>query len=147
MTFSIGAPLPHDFLRCQVKDKNGDSHALSQLLANRPTLLLFVRHFGCIGCSENTQMLSPRFDELKAVGTQVLVIGCGPPMFIEGFRERQRLLFSPAAVYTDETLSIQRAAGLMYSAWGGFRPRALFEMARAFMNGHVAGPHEGDVKQ
>ena len=147
MKISKGSAVPVQLLSSIVKDKDGKAHTLSNLLEGATTVVLFVRHFGCIGCSENIGLLSPRFEELSSIGAQVLVIGCGPSMFIEGFRERHRLLFNPAEVYTDETLHVQRAAGLMYSAWGGFRPRALIEMARAFVNGHVSGPNEGDIKQ
>ena len=147
MNIAEGSKLPAELMSCTVKDKNGASHVLANLVEGHTTFLLFVRHFGCIGCSENIGLLSPRFEELTSIGARVIIIGCGPPMFIEGFRERHRLLFNPAVIYTDDTLGVQRAAGLMYSSWGGFRPRALIEMARAFVNGHVSGPHEGDIKQ
>ena len=68
-------------------------------------------------------------------------------MFIQGFLERHHLLFSPVQVLTDESLNSQKAAGLMYSSWGGFRPRALYEMVRAYVAGNVAGDKQGDIKQ
>ena len=68
-------------------------------------------------------------------------------MFIDGFKERHNLLFSPAEVYTDPSLSSHGAAGLMYALSGGFKPKALLEMGRAFVNGHVSNGNQGDIKQ
>ena len=141
------APLPESLTRCTISDSDGENYRLGTLIDGKPTLLLFIRHFGCIGCSENIGLIAPRINELNELGVRVLLIGCGPAMFIDGFRERHHLLFSPAKVYSDDSLASHQAAGLMYSAWGGFRPKALYEMARAFVSGHVAREHEGDIKQ
>lgn len=147
MGVEMQSPLPEAMLGCAVIDAAGGQLTLRELIEGRAALLVFVRHFGCIGCSENIGLLSPRFAELSDLGMRIVVIGCGPALFIDGFRERHRLLHGPAEVYTDPTLAIQRAAGLAYGLWGGFRPRAVYEQARAFVNGHVFRSPEGDIRQ
>ena len=147
MSIQVSKTLSETLRRCTVMDPDGGGHTVESLLAGRASLLLFIRHFGCIGCSENISLMAPRFTELNDLGVRTLIIGCGAPMFIEGFKERHHLLFSPAEIYSDESLASHQAAGLMYSAWGGFRPKAFYEMARAFVSGNVSGDIQGDIKQ
>lgn len=139
--------LPEGLAECVVQDALGRQQTIGHLCAGRAVLLLFVRHFGCIGCAENIGLLAPRFQELADLGIRILIIGCGAPMFIEGFRERHLLLHTPAEVYVDETLAAHRAAELSYGHWGGFGPRGLLEMGRAFVRGHVPNGTQGDTKQ
>ena len=139
--------IPERFLECQVIDSAGEAKSIGELTHQRTTLLLFMRHFGCIGCAEHVAELAPRFTELDQLGVRIVMIGCGSPRFIEPFIERQRLVGEPVDVFTDESLNAQRQAGLMYGRWGGFGPRGLFEQARAFVRGHVSGDVEGDAKQ
>ena len=143
----IGAPPPEAFAACTVRDAAGTPHALADVWAHRPTLLRFIRHFGCIGCSEGIERLRPALPELDRLGVQVVLIGCGAPHFIAGFLQQQRLLYSPVRCFTDETLTAHRIAGLAHGAWGGWGPRGLYEQARAFVGGHVAGPIQGDPHQ
>lgn len=140
-------PIPQAVAKCIVHSENGSSISIGELAEGRATLVLFIRHFGCIGCSENIGLLAPRFNELSELGVRVIIIGCGPKLFIEGFKERHNLLYSPAEIYSDDSLKSHQTAGLMYSIWGGFRPRALYEMARAYVGGHVSNGPEGDIKQ
>lgn len=143
----IGAPPPEAFGTCTVRDAASSPHALADVWAHRPTLLRFIRHFGCIGCSEGVERLRPVLPELDRLGVQVMLIGCGAPFFIADFLERQRLLYSPVRCLTDETLTAHRIAGLDHGAWGAWGPRGLYEQARAYVGGHVAGPVQGDPHQ
>ena len=131
----------------EVVGVDGRTHSIGELISDRPSVLLFVRHFGCIGCSENVGLLAPRFGELDRLNVQVIMVGCGPAMFIDGFRERHHLLHSNAQVFTAPTLSSHDAAGLRYGLMGGFGPKALWEMGRAFVNGHVSQGNQGDIRQ
>jgi peroxiredoxin len=142
-----GAPAPEVFAGCAVKDAEGVATTLGQVWAERTTLLYFVRHFGCIGCSESLARLRPVLGELQRLEVQVVLVGCGSPRFIPDFLERHHLLSAPLRCVTDETLSAHQLAGLAYGPWGGWGPRGLFEQARAFLAGHQAGPVQGDPHQ
>lgn len=142
-----GAQVPEAFAGCTVRDADGVAISLGQVWAGRATLLYFVRHFGCIGCSESLARLHPLLGELERFEVQVVLVGCGSPIFIPHFLERQQLLSAPLRCVTDETLSAHRQAGLAYGAWGGWGPRALFEQVRAFFAGHQSGPVQGDPHQ
>lgn len=54
-----------------MRDAAGAGHTLGGLPDCHTTLLLFVRHFGRIGCSESIGLISPRFDELPDLGARV----------------------------------------------------------------------------
>ena len=114
MTLVIGESLPPSLRTCEVTTSDGRTQTIESMVVERATVLLFVRHFGCIGCSENVGQLSPRFQELADLDTQVILIGCSPATYIEGFRERHNLLHSPALVCTDPSLESHRAAGFRY---------------------------------
>ena len=142
-----GQPIPAELVECEVVRPSGEKVKIGRLISQSSAFLLFVRHFGCIGCSENVGLLSSRFSELVNLEVRTVIIGVGPAMFIEPFRERQNLIDAPVEIVTDPTLTAHKTAGLMYGLWGGLRPKALFQMARAFTNGHVSRPAEGDIKQ
>ena len=139
--------IPETLSDCCVVNANGDEFTIGDLINQRVTLLLFVRHFGCIGCSESMGKITPRFKELNRLNVRILIIGCGASRFINGFMNRNRLYAEPVEVFTDDRLKAHQAAELYYGIWGGFGPRALIEMARAFVSGYVSGPVEGDFKQ
>ena len=106
MTIQTASSLSDTLKECTVHSAIGDQTTVGELCSERCTLLLFVRHFGCIGCSENIGLLAPRFQELSGLGVRVVIIGVGAPSFIEGFQERHNLLFSPAEIFVDESLAV-----------------------------------------
>jgi peroxiredoxin len=143
----LDSPLSNDILQCSVQTSQGDEVILGEVISEKAALIVFIRHFGCIGCSENITLLAQRFDELTRLNIKIMVIGCGPYQFIESFKERHNLLHSEAVFLTDKTLNVQKNVGLKYSLWSGFKPKALFEMGRAYVNGHVSDVIQGDIKQ
>ena len=132
---------------CTILDMTGASQRLGDLWAGRATLVLLVRHFGCIGCSEHLAALAPRLPELARLDVRVVVVGCGDAFFIEGFVERRGLVGAPIEVFTDPTLKTQEAAALNTGYSRTFGPRGLIEMGRAFLQGHRFESTEGSLEQ
>ena len=141
------APPPPVLGACTVLTEAGEAVSLGELWAGQATLLWFTRHFGCIGCSEGVSLLAPHLAELARLDVRTVLVGCGAHPFITPFRTRKNLLHAPIECVTDESLAVQRAVGLGYGWWGGFGPIGLGQMARAFTQGHVSGPVEGDPRQ
>ena len=129
--------------------RSGDDNELllGSLWTDQPAALIFVRHFGCIGCSENVSLLAPRLPELVQLGFRVAIIGCGAPLFIQGFRERNRLLHLPIEVFSDEKLESYQQLRLAYGFRYGLGPRGVYEMAKAFIQGHRSSDLQGDPRQ
>lgn len=142
-----GAPVPEAFLPLEIESSDERKVVVGDLWLERPCLFLFLRHFGCIGCAENVRQVAPRLPELQRMQTRTVFIGCGAPFFIEPFRERHNLLHAPVELYSDLSLETYRAVGLAYGLWGGFRPRSLLEMGKAFVAGNQQGEVQGDLRQ
>ncbi len=123
------------------------ARTLGELVAERPTLVVFLRHFGCIGCAEQVHEILPRLAELETIDVAVLLIGSGPPEHIEAFVERNDLRDKHAVVVTDPSLAAFRAAGLRRSFWATYGPRAVVDFARALSRGHTPRPTDGDLFQ
>jgi len=143
----LGAALPDAVSAATVLQSDGTPVHLASIWRDRPALIMFLRHFGCIGCAEGVRALRPALPDFERVDTAVALVGCGAPLFIEPFRERHALLFAPVAVLTDPTLAVHRALGLAYGLWGGFRPKSLWEMARSYAAGNEQGPVQGELRQ
>jgi len=142
-----GDQVPTSLLPLEVESSQEVKVAIGDLWSERPCLVVFLRHFGCIGCAENVRGLAPRLPELERLGTRTVFIGCGAPLFIEPFRERHNLLHTPVELYSDVALRTYQAVGLAYGLWGGFRPRSLVEMGSAFLRGNQSQAIQGDKRQ
>lgn len=143
----VGAHAPEALAAVQVADRSGVSVPLGTLWAGRPTLILFLRHFGCIGCSEELAVLRPCLDACVEMKVGVVFVGCGSAPYIDGFVERQRLVDSGYEIYTDPSLDAHRAAMLHYGRFRSLGPRGLFDYVRAYVAGHVNLDNEGDPRQ
>lgn len=126
---------------------DGHSFPLGDMLGGRPTLVMFLREFGCIACAEQVHDLAPRLAEISALGVRVVLIGNGPPSNVAPFLERHGLADKPVELYTDPSLAVYRAAGLARSAWATHGPRALVDFVRALTRGHRPGAIDGDLRQ
>ena len=139
----IGGPVPAALAEAAVLDARGTPRPLATCWAERDAVLVFVRHFGCRGCSEHVSQLRPRLEELAALDTGVWLIGNGTPDQLAAFVERQQLAGHAVEVLTDPTGAAYRAAGLERSWAGTIGPRALARIvglaARGFANTGVHG--------
>ena len=143
----VGQPIPEPLAASIVFDASAAARSLRALWAERDALLVFVRHFGCRGCSEHVAQLRPRLDELAALAVRVALVGNGSPEQLAEFVERERLGGFPLEVFTDPTLGAYRAAGLE-RAWSGvIGPRALVSMASLALRGFRNRGMHGDVAQ
>jgi peroxiredoxin len=126
---------------------DGESRPLGSWWADGPALVVFIRHFGCIGCSVHIHDLAPRLDELANLGLRTVIVGNGDKQNLATFVERNLLEDKPADIVTDPSLASFEAAGLERSFLGTFGPRALYETLRAFGKGHLQRPWVGPVTQ
>lgn len=139
-----GGPLPGDLLASLVQTRDGRSVELGALIQANPTALVFIRHFGCLGCSVHMAELAPRLDELRKLGLRVVVVGNGALRYLEGFTERYHLDEKQVTVVTDPSLATHRAARLKRSFWATFGPKGLFDQIRALVRGHSQRGVQGD---
>jgi hypothetical protein len=160
----VGQPIPSALADANVIDAHGIAHRLGDTWRDRDVVLVFIRHFACIGCAEQIEVLRPRLAELAALGVDVVIVGSGNADQLAGFIERsgfagprsnakrcggemERENVDGARCFTDPERTAYRAAGLQRSRWGTFGPVALGQAARAWLHGHRNGRPQGDLYQ
>jgi len=134
-------------LSCDVIDRDGRSQTLGALVGSHPALVVFLRHFGCVGCDLQVRTLLPRQPELTDLGVRIVLVGSGLPEHARAFVDRWALDERHVTVVIDPTLRVFRAAGLVRSAWATFGPRALFSELLAIGAGLRPRPPKGDSLQ
>lgn len=132
---------------------DGSTVALGELWREGPAALIFLRHFGCVGCAVQVDALRVRLGELVRLGVRVGLIGHGTPAGLRGLAGRERL--DPGVeLLTDPTGASHREAGLRRSWAGSWGPGALVGFALAVGRGYrqpggllLGHPDEGEREQ
>jgi len=145
MSIAVGQPIPEALANASVIDARGAAHRRGDAWRDRDVVLVFIRHFACIGCAEQIAILRPRLPELAALGVGVVIVGSGTADQLAGFVERENL--DGITCFTDPDRAAYRAAELRRSRWGTFGPVALGQAARAYLHGHRNGRPQGDLHQ
>ena len=143
----IGDSLPPETLSTPILTESGQTQTLASLWKEGACLIGFLRHFGCLACSEFLSLLLPRVPELTRLGVSVQLVGNGAPNFIAGFLERHNLRSQNISVYTDPTLTVFDRLGFKRGAGSMLQPRALFNGFRAMAGGHTQTTIEGEPTQ
>ncbi len=128
---------------------HGARKRLGTFWAERPCLLLFLRHFACPGCWEEASMLAQHLGGLRRAGVRVVLVGLAAPSRILPFRDRVKLEDEDIDIVVDATLRCHRAAGLLRSRWSTLGPRAVAEGLRLYATGYYVQrePEDGDFLQ
>jgi peroxiredoxin len=130
--------------RVIVKDERDRDVELATLWRDKPAVLVFMRHFGCIHCRDHVADLLRARPTISTAGAEIFLIGNGSPSFIDGFRDQTGW---SGAVYTDPSLAAYRAAELVRSVGATLDPRSLGKAARALFRGQRQGSTQGDQWQ
>ena len=69
-----------DLATATILDTAGQAVPFSHLYAERPTLVVFVRHFGCIFCRERFADLAAAMPMMDDRGIGAVAIGNGTPL-------------------------------------------------------------------
>ena len=144
MPIAAGEEVPQTLADAKVLVSSGESVELGSFWKHDPCLVLFLRHFGCVGCAEQVTELAPRLDELRDAAVRTVLVGNGEPEMIDAFVERYALGDKACEIVTDPSLAVFRAAGLLRSAWATLGARAIVDMARAMGQGQHHRGVEGD---
>lgn len=150
MGIRIGAPLPPALVSSEVTVTDGTTATIGALLARgagEAALLVFVRQFGCAGCSLRMAELLLHLQVLKLASVKVVVVGCGSAAQAGDFSRRLALETHALVVATDPTQAAQRAAGLLRSHWGALGAIATWNLLRAMGRGHSNAWGQGDFFQ
>jgi peroxiredoxin Q/BCP len=71
--FTVGEQAPD----VELQDQDGQTIRFSEQWAARPTIFLFIRHFGCPFCRKQLGQLNRFHDEIVKAGGQIIAVGMG----------------------------------------------------------------------
>jgi peroxiredoxin len=145
--FGEGRELPSELAGATLLDAGARETTLAEIVGKRSAVIVFLRHFGCIGCSQQVDALVPILDELSDLGVAVVLVGNGDPLQMGDFIERQRLVGYPVTLVTDPTLRSFGAAGFDRSTWATIGPRALWADLVGMAKGYFSHGVRGDRLQ
>jgi peroxiredoxin len=72
-----------------LQDHEGVSVRLGDIWRDRPAVLAFVRHFGCVFCRDQAVRLHRLRDDFEAAGVRLVMVGHGTPEMAAAFRRAQ----------------------------------------------------------
>jgi len=95
-------------------DAEGTKHHLGDLWADKPVVLVFLRHFGCLHCREHAVELRDRYDDLRAQGVELVAVGTGDQRYAGAFVRDEKI---PYLVLVDDDAEAARAASVNVASW------------------------------
>ncbi len=131
-----------DLSAATVLTKGGDPMPFGQLYAARPTLIVFVRHFGCIFCRERLADLASALPLLQEKGMGAVAIGNGTPLMAEAFSDTLKV---DIPIYTDPSREVFKKAQMKRNFGLGFA--TIKQGLRSWKAGHRQGAVAGDPWQ
>ncbi len=115
-----------------VLDTDGATVRLGDLWTERPVVLVWLRHFGCLFCKEQTAEFRARRDDFRRRGADVVFIGNGAARYAKGFREE---FCAGCVVLTDPGLTSYELIGARGGILTTLGPQAWGAGIRAFRRG------------
>ena len=111
--------------------ETGETKDLSDFYKDKPLILVFLRHFGCIFCREQIAGLR----EFKT--ENIVLVGMGR---IQETQEFKRKMEIPQPVVSDPNKLLYDAFGLRRSSFGQqINPTLMRKSLKLFQNGHRQG--------
>jgi len=135
---------PRALLDATVLDVDGAPVRLASLWAQRPVVLVLLRHFGCLFCKEQAAEMSAIGEEIEALGAGLVFIGSGSAQYAKWFQED----YAPRwPVYSDAELVTYRALEARRGFASSVNPRTVWLSFRALARGFRQGGTQGDQYQ
>jgi peroxiredoxin len=119
----------------KLQDANGETHRLGEYWEDKPVVLVFLRHFGCLLCREHASQLSEAYDDVQARGGDVVAIGTGDRRYAADFIAQEHIRFP---VLVDDDAQAATAATIKRKDMLTliFGPGSVKGMWRAHRSGH-----------
>lgn len=128
----------------ELPDETGKLVRLSQLWAERPLVLLFVRHLGCPLCREHAVSVQADHSRFEDAGADVALATMGTPEQVAAFRERYQL---PFHCLSDVEGRAYRAYAVPRGRLGAVAGPAMWRRGWKALLRHGAGKVIGDPYQ
>jgi peroxiredoxin len=124
--------------------QNGQS--LAELMAERPILLVFLRHFGCTFCREAVAEISEKRGQIEAHGAPLAFVHLGTEEKAQWFFKPYGLLDVPR--FGDPPGKLYEAFGLVRAELRQYlNAESIFRFLSAARRGHFAFYPAGDIQR
>ena len=128
-----------------MRDQDGESHRLGELWQDKPVVLVFLRHFGCLHCREHAAQLGEHYADITAQGADVVAIGTGSVSYANAFAREEKI---PYLVLVDDDAEAAHAASVETVSWYRLlHPRTWVATVATFKRGHKVHKAGKRVKQ
>lgn len=122
----------HRLASTTVLNAAGGTTRLGELWQATPAVVVWLRHFGCLFCKEQTEEFRVRRDDIEARGARLVFVGNGGRRYASGFRDE----FCPdCTVLTDPRLTSYRLIGARSGVLNTLGPQAWGAGIRALARG------------
>lgn len=126
--------------------KTDDGEGLFEITQRAPTLLVFLRHFGCVFCREAVAEVAKQRQGIEEEGYQIVLVYQGPSEFAQQLFAANGIDDLPRV--NDSTLHLYQAAGMGKGTWMDFlKPGLYARTLQALLRGFRQGMPRGDVSQ
>lgn len=136
----MAALLPH----YELLDPLGKPAFLKDILGGRPTLLCFLRHFGCLFCFEHASGLLAEKVALQKAGAQLVFVGNGNPTHAREFMVEYNLA---GGVFTDPSRRLYAALEMRHGVNLTINIQTARHARRAYQLGYRQTGVKGDPWQ
>lgn len=123
--------------RLLVLDENNEKIRVSSFWKNNSVIIIFLRHFGCIGCRAHVDKVWKQRKALEKSGAKIIFIGNGAPEMIKNFKSEMNVLDAP--IFTDPSLEIFDACGLNRGIKYLVSPGTVIQAAKLYKEGYSQG--------
>lgn len=125
-------------------DEAGIEVDAGALWAEKPAIVVFVRHFGCMFCRAQAAALQEAEPAISSAGGHLAVVGNGAPRFIA---ELRRVTGFEGPVLTDPSREAYRACGFLRGVRSNVNLATARQALRTFGKGFRQGRTQGDPWQ
>ncbi len=135
---------PSGLADCRVSDLSGAPVRLGDEWRDRPAVVVWLRHYGCILCREQAAGFRARRSEIEALGAHLVFVGNGDDV---AAREFEAAHCPGCRVLSDPSLASYRAIGARRGWVSTLGPAAVGAGIRAFRHGFRQGGVRGIADQ
>jgi peroxiredoxin len=128
----------------ELLDPLGKPAFLADVLGGRPTLLCFLRHFGCLFCFEHASSVLEERQLLERGGAQLVFVGNGNPTHAREFMQEYSLA---SGVFTDPSRRLYSALEMHHGVSRTLNVQTARHARRAYNLGHRQRGVKGDPWQ
>jgi hypothetical protein len=138
-------PVAIDAAQAVVRDLDGNEHPLGEAWAERPAVLVFLRHFGCVFCREQAAEWERELPEIHKRGAELFFVGNGNRHFAGAFKDENKI---ESPLFVDTQRNAYKALGMKRGFFATLGSLATWKNGmRAWRSGFRQGPTRGDAWQ